>query len=303
MRSQSSIEYMMTHMWTLVIIAALLAALFYLGVFNTLYLVPKMYAGSCQVYRPEGPGTISFVALQGTCSVGLPEFTISMSKQSHVLGSSLLFNSSVEGATTVSFWMYWDGTVNAVPFTFYGGPGNEYGLWFANGIDQVPCFGFTTGAGDMYGFDANSLKNGWNFVTAVFYNGQFYTPPPPPIPTSYSVIYINGAQRSFTPDCIGDVAATANVSPTFRLSGFNATPAYYFSGKLANLQIYNTSLNVDQANALYKEGIIGAPQDLSQLAGWWPLNGDTTDYSGNEGTATGYNVTFLAQWTNGYSHP
>ena len=53
-----------------------------------------------------------------------------------------------------------------------------------------------------------------------------------------------------------------------------------FNGMLANVQIYNASLPASDIQALYMEGIGGAPIDTDYLTGWWPLNGNTNDYSG-----------------------
>ena len=56
--------------------------------------------------------------------------------------------------------------------------------------------------------------------------------------------------------------------------------------------------------ALYLEGIGGAPIDLQYLVGWWPLNGNANDYSGNgnNGQING-GVTFVSNWWSGYTPP
>ncbi|MEM3247691.1 MAG: LamG-like jellyroll fold domain-containing protein, partial [Candidatus Micrarchaeaceae archaeon] len=61
-------------------------------------------------------------------------------------------------------------------------------------------------------------------------------------------------------------------------SGF---PTRYFSGSMSNCQIYNTALSAGQIQQLYQEGIGGAPLANAGLVGWWPLNGNANDYSGN----------------------
>ncbi|MEM3482798.1 MAG: LamG domain-containing protein, partial [Candidatus Micrarchaeaceae archaeon] len=61
-------------------------------------------------------------------------------------------------------------------------------------------------------------------------------------------------------------------------SGF---PTRYFSGSMSNYQIYNTALSAGQIQQLYQEGIGGAPLANAGLVGWWPLNGNANDYSGN----------------------
>ena len=75
----------------------------------------------------------------------------------------------------------------------------------------------------------------------------------------------------------------------------------YFAGMIADLQIYNTSLDYASVNALYQEGIGGAPIDLQNLVGWWPLNGNANDYSGNGNDGVPTNVVFTSSWINGYT--
>ena len=67
-KAQSAMEYLMTYGWAILIIAVVLGALFQLGVFNANNFAPKAPPGSCQVFRPNGPGTTSFINLEGVCS-------------------------------------------------------------------------------------------------------------------------------------------------------------------------------------------------------------------------------------------
>lgn len=53
-----------------------------------------------------------------------------------------------------------------------------------------------------------------------------------------------------------------------------------FNGIIADVQIYNTTLNANQVQALYQGGMAAPPITLtSNVLGWWPLEGDTNDYS------------------------
>ena len=69
------------------------------------------------------------------------------------------------------------------------------------------------------------------------------------------------------------------------------------------VQIYNTSLSSPEVNALYLEGIGGAPIDLQNLVGWWPLNGNANDYSGNMNNGVSTGVVYTGSWESGYSAP
>ncbi|MGC8888874.1 MAG: hypothetical protein ACP5K3_02820, partial [Candidatus Micrarchaeia archaeon] len=64
-----------------------------------------------------------------------------------------------------------------------------------------------------------------------------------------------------------------------------------------------TSLSANEIQTLYLEGIGGAPIDLQHLVGWWPLNGDANDYSGNGNNGVPTNVIFVSNWWQGYTPP
>ncbi len=69
----------------------------------------------------------------------------------------------------------------------------------------------------------------------------------------------------------------------------------YFNGAIANAQVYDISLSESQISLLYHEGIGGMPL-LGGLAGWWPLNGNTNDYSSNNDNGFGVgNFRFVSQ--------
>jgi hypothetical protein len=75
---------------------------------------------------------------------------------------------------------------------------------------------------------------------------------------------------------------------------------------ISNVQIYNTAMNSNEIAQLYYEGIGGAPLSgtpLFHLVGWWPLNGDTNDYSGNGNNGVPGNIIYINQWLNGYTVP
>ena len=72
---------------------------------------------------------------------------------------------------------------------------------------------------------------------------------------------------------------------------------YYMNGSIANVQIYSTALTPQEIQYLYQQGLGGGPIRLGSLVGWWPLNGDAKDYSGNNnhGTING-GVTFVQNY-------
>ncbi len=186
-----------------------------------------------------------------------------------IVGNDNLINTLSGGYNTVSFWMKWNEVNAAMPFDFV-----SYAFYLG-----ATCTGFNGGAGDVYGFNPyGSLDGKWVFVTAVFYNGAY---------TGNSQIYINGVKQNLG-QCLGSAQSPVS-SNEFYISGWHWSSAYIFNGTIANVQIYNTSISSSDIQTLYAEGIGGAPIDRQNLAGWWPLNGNTNDYSGhgNNGQTSG----------------
>ncbi len=71
---------------------------------------------------------------------------------------------------------------------------------------------------------------------------------------------------------------------------------------LADLQIYNTSLPANEAQALYQEGIGGAPINPAYAVGWRQLNGNPNDYSGNLNNGVSTNVAYTTSGHLGILH-
>ena len=108
-KSQSAMEYLMTYGWAILIIAVVLGALYYLGVFNTANLAPRAQPGSCKVIRPSGPGTTTFVNLAGVCTGQLPLFVGSFDGQSsyvQLTGASAAVRVFPSNAITLYAWVY-----------------------------------------------------------------------------------------------------------------------------------------------------------------------------------------------------
>jgi hypothetical protein len=113
-------------------------------------------------------------------------------------------------------------------------------------------------------------------------------------------MYTNGVFYLSTTGLTGPLSWSGDSPPNFYIGYGHRN---YFSGAIANFQLYNTSLDANQISALYQEGIGGAPVAPQSIVGWWPLNGDTTDYSGNNNNGAPTNVVFTSAWTGGYTTP
>jgi len=135
----------------------------------------------------------------------------------------------------------------------------------------------------------------WYFV-AFEYNG------------SYEVLFVNGKNVGI--ENAGPMVNHPQIPIGIGFRGFATANGIVvhtyrnFNGYIANVQLYNSSLSANEIQALYLEGIGGAPIDLQNLAAWWPLNGNADDYSGNDnnGVPTA-NATFVSNWWSGYTSP
>ncbi len=69
--------------------------------------------------------------------------------------------------------------------------------------------------------------------------------------------------------------------------------------KLADVQLYSTALSATNIHTIYLEGINGIPLNTPHLLGWWPLNGNLRDYSGNnynQTVATGGSISYVGPY-------
>ncbi len=286
LKSQSAMEYLMTYGWAILIIAIVLAALFSLGVFNSLNFEPKASSGSCQVFRPNGPSTTQFLNLEGECNGEIPQFVAQFNGQNSYVSTPLSVGAG--SSLTVEAWIYLNqipsnnaGIVSAVSSTNYG----TISI-FPNGNCYIQVG--VTNATDWFAHNGNlclSLDKWYNIVA--WANQQSHT---------YG-LYINGV-----PIFNASFSGTLEAASSFNIGLFSYQSAY-FPGKIANVQIYNTSLSANDIQVLYDEGIGGAPIDIYNLVGWWPLNANAQDYSGNDNNGKINGITFTSSWEGSYTPP
>jgi hypothetical protein len=303
-------EYLMTYGWAILIIAVVLGALFSLGVFNGANFAPKAPPGACQVFRPNGPGSTSFINLEGVCSGELPEYAFSFpntTTQGDVVPESQSLDSAWDGGSwTIAAWFkettvlgpgearfLIDETAGCVSGLVTGeSSATQYSIytaqWYSSGglciNDGVVAAGF---GGIPY--------NTWVFIVSTFH----YIPPS----GGWVAACVDGAcdNSSWTANDPTDYAAYGYA---FQIQDNNCCGGFLYGGELADVQLYNTSLSASTMNAMYYEGIGGAPIQLQNLVGWWPLNGNGQDYSGNNNNgAVNSGDSFDGSWMSGYATP
>ena len=286
-RLQSAMEYLMTYGWAILIIAVVLGALYYLGIFGSATAGLRAQPGSCQVTRPNGPTTTQFISLAGFCNNLLPLSIASLSNNYHgyvsIPNGNVIFASNT---FTVSAWTRFTGAV-----------GTDYGTILATSTS--PYMPYITMDYSLTTIKAelalgSSYYRRWSNSPVNALNGEWhhiaFTVPAGDI--TNSIFYVDGKTET--------VYSTTTSGAANVIAG-NAYIGRYSStyGKIniANLQIYNASLDANEIQGMYAEGIGGAPTRLQNLVGWWTMNGDTNDYSGNNYDGVSANVVFTSTWS------
>lgn len=166
--------------------------------------------------RTSSPGTCSYGAFNGG------------SIQLTGLGTS------DSGKSTVSFWMYWNGTETIMPIGW-----NYYDLWFNTG-----SFGFNTNNSDIYGISSSGLANGWHHIVAEFTNTF----------VNQNRLYVDGVEKSLSQKMSNSFGtANATITSSLTLSGWSASNSYRFRGNLDEVKVYKGALSQAQVTALYNE--------------------------------------------------
>ncbi len=291
LKLQSAMEYLMTYGWAILVIAVVLGVLYSLGIFSPSNFAPKAQPGSCQVFRPNGPGTDYELNLEGTCSGELPEYAAYMNggtnRQIYMPGMN---NFTKIDNFTISFLVNpTAGTSGAWPkyvgFDSCGGGGG----WVVSGgeYNNPPGVGisFSAPSPNCWSFGGPSVQinaDAWTFIA--------YTVD---IPGNSIVVYKNGK-----------FGGASSVGGTYYSGPFAFGIGYEsMIMNIANVQFYDGSLSANDVANLYSEGIGGAPIALQDLVGWWPLNGNANDYSGNNNNGVPSNVIFTGTWQSGYTAP
>ncbi len=278
MKTQSAMEYLMTYGWAILIIAVSLAALFELGLFNPQYFAPKAAPGSCSVYRPSLSGSVGEVSLNGVCNNQIPQFTTVLA--SCPAGDPILvpqLSQTGANAITMTFWFN--------PTTI--APGSYVSM--AAATDSLSCSGSsgTLQCGSASG-PSPVAKDTWQFAAVTVTNAGTET------------VYVNGVPG--TPAAAGGWGIGPTGITSFNMFSSKGSPNCLV-GSMSNVQLYSTGLSANSMQTLYAEGIGGAPIDLPDLVGWWPLNGGVNDYSGNNNNAVSNGISFNGGWWNGYTNP
>jgi len=278
---QSAMEYLMTYGWAILILAIVLGALFQLGVFNASSFSPRASPGACKIQRTTTPGG-TVASLIGTCGGQLPQYVAQFSGQSYaaIPTSPTLTNFNGASKLTIIGWIKATAMI--------GGAIADCGfqtvsLTSSGGSTLYPGMYLNVG-GTVYGvFSANAISTNTWYQEASTYDGSNIN------------IYINGVlvKTTAAPGTITNSQVACNGG--LWTIGKNSYGGWQ-TGSISNVQIYNASLPASDINALYLKGIGSVPIDLVYLTGWWPLNGNANDYSGNNNNGVPTGISFTSQY-------
>ena len=297
-KSQSAMEYLMTYGWAILIIAIVLVALFSLGIFNSANFAPRAQPGACEVLRNSVQ-----TSLVGQCNGMLPEYVVQVTPPpNHGIYAApvkLGFNYTITAWFNVLSFSGGSCSNCAVPIDVYNATVNG-GIGGNQGYDYGGAWIYPT-----YGSFCLGWPNSWQTCAYSYQKintGQWYFFAGSVTDYNSIIAYVNGLpsnSTSFSPIMSevrnNNLMLGVGDNPP---GGDEVSDAY-----ISNVQLYNTTLTQSEIQALYKEGIGGAPINVNNIVGWWPLNGDANDYGGNGNDGTALNVTYTSAWTSGYSAP
>ncbi len=282
---QSAMEYLMTYGWAILIIAVVMVALFALGVFNSSNFAPRASAGACQVVR-----NVESTTLQGQCQGELPRYVAQFDGNSIISVANIpgvdAITSSGSASVTITVWASTSAT-GSMGMVNYN-PGNAYGL----SLGQDALYG-----GDelvyidtiQYSLYSPKVSDGNLHFYAFSYDGN----------SIVNYRDVNGKLVVTTSSKNLNANAIAASSPLDIGNGWGGK----WVGFISNVQIYNKSLSANDVQQLYQEGIGGAPIDPIHIVGWWPLNGNAQDYSGNSNNGKATGIAYTSAWTSMYTQP
>ena len=171
----------------------------------------------------------------------------------------------------------WINAVNDTVGAFIGGQYESFMIGQqSNGYLLIHTSTNNKTSGENNYIGGNVYLNTWNMLCGI-YNGTYYKG------------YVNG-QQVFNDKGPQFYTNLGNI-----WVGGNSFGGY-LKGSVVNVQIYNTSLSPYQVSQLYDQGISGIPVS-SNIAAWYPLQGNANDYSGN-----GYNLVLYGGVYNGVNY-
>lgn len=201
--------------------------------------------------------------------VNSPSGTNQIVAQFNGQNSGIMFNSAPLNQKTNWTWSGWVYAQNYNYIYSEGNPSVTLAIYFTKGGALQVGIWNTNYPG--YWMDPTTNNNTfnlgkWYYIDISLNNGG----------TGSGVIrfYANGQLILKTSGQMEDSNAYYNMLGNGYQNGIS-TP---FEGYISDIQIYNSTLSLNEIQTLYQEGIEGVPIDRYNLIGWWPLNGNIQQY-------------------------
>lgn len=194
--------------------------------------------------RPGRPGTCTYGSFPGPVGNG---GALSI--------GGLPVNLAAGAKTSVSFWMYWDGTNSVMPIGW-----SRHDLWLTGGH-----FGFNTANSDVFGISSAGLANRWTHVSAVFTNGSVIA----------NKLYIDGVSQVLTQRQSTPNPATAVVNANLRIGGWQSDNGYRFRSRIDEVNVFDGEMTPSQVlaqfNATHPCGGAVVPANFNCVAAGEPV--------------------------------
>ena len=209
----------------------------------------------------------------------------SFSNNGYISTSSTSVFPSGSSSRTEIAWVYTGVGSQYAGVAYYGmavgGGGGNSAPYFDNYsglLDWNSGDSYFVGNYNDYLYSSSSIPlDGWEFLAYNYSGGTLMT------------VWLNGQKSTGT--------LSSNVPLDTAKNSFLTIGEWsgsYFNGKIANVQIYDRSLSNAQILQLYSGGVGGAPIPNAGLIGWWPLDGNANDYSGNNNNGVATNVNWVS---------
>ncbi|MGC8533305.1 MAG: LamG-like jellyroll fold domain-containing protein [Candidatus Parvarchaeum sp.] len=110
------------------------------------------------------------------------------------------------------------------------------------------------------------------------------------------VLYLNGSEINKISDSVCTFSPYYFVVGAGSSNGANwpdLPPISYFNGSISNVQLYNLAITANNVSKLFLNGRNSLPLQNLDLIAWWPLDGNTLDYSGNGRNGVSNNIKWV----------
>lgn len=238
--------------------ATLLAAI------STMYVNSQSGCGEALLNNMYPSANYSFFA--GTASTNTLQAAYFNGASSYVASAAETGVPFSAGTRTIVAWVNassYPSSGDAFAVAYGGGGNGAAGDSYSLGINST---GYVTTDLNDYAFNS-TLKvplNSWHMLVSV-YSGT----------GTYVTLYMD----SNSPQT-GNVVTTPDTVQKYFYLGKWTYGGSFFSGYMADVQVYYSALSNTQVAQLFAEGAGGAPLANSGIVSWYPLAGDTNDYAG-----------------------